>query len=75
MVASTIDLLRAGDRGAAVTIVAGGSGKAVMDDLRRDVAEMEAVETALLASRERETDASYRAPSCRWCWRRSSVSC
>ena len=57
----TIDLLRAGDQRGAVAIVAGGSGKAVMDDLRRDVAEMQAVETALLDSRERETDASYRA--------------
>jgi PAS domain S-box-containing protein len=57
----TIDLLRAGDQRAAVAMVTGGRGKAVMDDLRRDVAEMQAVETALLDSRERETDASYRA--------------
>ena len=57
----TIDLLRAGNQPAAVAVVTGGSGKAVMDDLRRDVAEMQAIETALLDSRERETDASYRA--------------
>ena len=57
----TVDLLRSGDSLAALAIVTAGSGKTVMDDLRRDVAEMQRVETALLETRERETDANYRA--------------
>ena len=57
----TVDMLRSGDRPAALAIVTAGSGKTLMDDVRRDVAEMQRVETALLETRERETDASYRA--------------
>ena len=57
----TITLMRSGDKLGALVIVRDGSGKNLMDDMRRKVAAMEQVEADLLQARDRQTDASYRA--------------
>ena len=56
----TVTLTRNGERVAALAIVRGASGKAMMDEVRRDVAVMERVERDLLQTRDRAAAAAYR---------------
>jgi CheY-like chemotaxis protein/CHASE3 domain sensor protein len=59
-----IELMRAGDTGAARDIVRAARGKAVMDRIRRNLAEVEAAEGATLAARESQWATAVR----RWEW-------
>jgi PAS domain S-box-containing protein len=56
----TIALMQKGDRPAALARVSTGRGKALMDDLRQEIAAMQEVEHSLLKRRAEESAASYR---------------
>jgi methyl-accepting chemotaxis protein len=60
----TIDLRRSAGFEATERIVAGGEGKALMDQIRRTVSEMDADEAGLLQRRNREAEQS--AESTKW---------
>jgi signal transduction histidine kinase len=56
----TVALMKKGNRPVALKLVRTGTGKAHMDDLRRDVAAMQQAEQDLLRQRADESQASYR---------------
>jgi len=56
----TILLVQKGERASALTIVRGDTGKAMMDDLRQDIAILKHTEDDLLKSRDIEAATSYR---------------
>ncbi len=55
----TVALMKKGDRAAALKIVRSNTGKALMDDLRQDIATMQQAEHDLLRLRADESEASY----------------
>jgi PAS domain S-box-containing protein len=54
-------LMQKGERAASLSIVLSGTGKALMDDLRKDIAIMQRAEDDLLKTRDIEATTSYRA--------------
>jgi PAS domain S-box-containing protein len=56
----TVDLVRQGDRDAALAIVRSDEGKQLMDAVRNAVADMQALEEQLLEQRADESEHSYR---------------
>ena len=57
----TIALMKAGDRPAALKVVRSDTGKAMMDDLRKDIAAMRRAEDDLLERRSDKSAARHRA--------------
>jgi PAS domain S-box-containing protein len=56
----SIDLMKAGDRAAALRLVRGDEGRRLMSDVRRSIGVMRAMEEALMRRRSGESDASAR---------------